>query len=196
MTPEQVVDVLTKCAAYDQRTVGEVDVMAWHEILRRIELGDALDAVRQHFTESSARAMPADIRKLAIGIRDARHGRLRQREGRLAIESAPTVSDRSAQVTALVQAVADALPKPDVYERAKAQARKQRGRPAKAEPKLRNKAKEPKDYEPPQSDDVAKLATHYLTAGHDPREVSERLYVSRRWCERTARRFKPTTEEA
>lgn len=72
MTPEDVVDVLAKCAAFDSRTVGEVDVAAWHEILHRIDRQDALAAVTRHYTESSARAMPADILRHARAARDDR----------------------------------------------------------------------------------------------------------------------------
>jgi hypothetical protein len=59
--PAEVAQVLTKCSAYDLRTVGRADVAAWHEILAVADLVDALDAVTRHYRESSTRAMPADI---------------------------------------------------------------------------------------------------------------------------------------
>lgn len=64
MTPEDVIDVLAKAAAFDQRTVGQADVLAWHEILHRIERDDALDAVAKHYAESRERLMPADVVRL------------------------------------------------------------------------------------------------------------------------------------
>ena len=72
MTPDDVIDVLTKCAAFDQRTIGETDVMAWHEVIGRYDRADALAAVTRHYTESSQRAMPADILRHARAVRDER----------------------------------------------------------------------------------------------------------------------------
>lgn len=72
MTPEDIVDVLTKAAAFDQRTVGEADVLAWHEVLHRLDLADALAAVSRHYTESRERIMPADVVRLVRAIREER----------------------------------------------------------------------------------------------------------------------------
>lgn len=199
MTPADTGKVLMKVAAYDQRTVGAADIAAWHEVIGGLDLGDCLNAVTVHYREQSTRAMPADIRKLALGIRDARQARERQTDRRLAIEAGPTTRDRSPEVTALVQSVIAALPKADVHERALARARKERGRPSpelrQATAKQRKKTKKPKDYEPPVSDEIAALATRYLIDGYAPADVADRLCVSRRWCERTARKFRPATEE-
>lgn len=188
MTPADVIDVLTKCAAYDQRTVGEADVMAWHEILGRVERADALEAVRVHYAETRDRAMPADIRKLAATIRDARQGRERQHERRLAIESGPTVRDRSAEVTALVRSVADALPKPDIHERARTRARQERGRAPTPPAKKERRKQKPRDVDPI-NDEVAAMAVRYLRDGHTPADVAVRFGITRKWCERTARRI-------
>lgn len=191
MTPADTGRVLMKAAAFDQRTVGEADVLAWHEVIGHFELRDCLAAIGEHYRESSSRAMPADIRRLAIRIRDERLARESTEQRRLAIESGPTVRDRSDAVTALVRQVAEALPKPDVYERAKARARAERGRPELLPPRQRKtpKSGKPKDWPDPASDDVAAMATRYLLDGHDPVSVSGRLAVSRRWCERTIRRL-------
>lgn len=72
MTPAEVAKVLAKAAAFDQRTVGEADVMAWHEILNRLEFGDALEAVTRHYTETRERLMPADVIRHARAVRDER----------------------------------------------------------------------------------------------------------------------------
>lgn len=72
MTPADVARVLAKAAAFDQRTVGEADVMAWHEILAGYDLGDALAAVTRHYRESTDRIMPAQLRRLATLVRDER----------------------------------------------------------------------------------------------------------------------------
>lgn len=185
MTPDQVVDVLTKCAAYDQRTVGEGDVMAWWEILGRADLADALEAVRVYYTEQSDRAMPADIRKLALNIRDQRQARERQAERRLAIEAG--TQDRSEDVKALVASVVEALPQADIHQRAVDRARKERGRPERKphkERRKKSKVKLPK----PQSDEVATLARRYIVDGWEPDVVSERFGIDLDWCRKLARR--------
>lgn len=64
MTPGDVIDVLAKAAAFDQRTVGQADILAWHEILHRIDRADALTAVAAHYAESRERLMPADVVRL------------------------------------------------------------------------------------------------------------------------------------
>ena len=72
MTPDQVALVLTKAAAVDSRTIGEADVLAWHEILARVNLADALEAVKRHYSASRERIMPADVLKLSRTVRDER----------------------------------------------------------------------------------------------------------------------------
>lgn len=72
MTPAEVAKLLAKCAAYDQRTVGEADVMAWHEILERVEFDHALEAVKRHYSTQRDRAMPADILRISRVVRDER----------------------------------------------------------------------------------------------------------------------------
>lgn len=126
MTPAETAKVLAKLSAFDQRTIGEADVAAWHEVLSRFELPDCMEAVTMHYRESTQRAMPADIRKLAMGIRDRR----KALEAKQAIEPAP--GKRSAEVEALVREVSEKLPKvempemTDVQARAIARARRER----------------------------------------------------------------------
>lgn len=80
MTPAEVSKVLTKCAAYDQRTIGQADVLAWHEVLADVVLADALDAVRRHYRDEYRRAMPADIRRLSRDAKSERRQRERETE--------------------------------------------------------------------------------------------------------------------
>jgi hypothetical protein len=68
MTPAEVVDVLAKCAAYDQRTVGSVDVMAWFDVIGDLDRDDALAAVTRHYRDTADRIMPAHVRQLARQI--------------------------------------------------------------------------------------------------------------------------------
>lgn len=189
MTPGDTARVLAKAAAFDSRSIGDTDVAVWHEILGHLELQDALAAVTAHYREQTRRAMPADIRQLAIAHRD------RRKEGQhLALPAGPTVRDRSPEVAALVQQVADNLPRPDLHERARARARQERGRPSKqlTQPPPKKSRKPPKDYPPPVDADgreikeVAGQVRRYLRDGHDPADVADRFAVSRKWCRKQA----------
>ena len=76
MTPSQVAVLLGMCAAYDSRTVGESDVVAWHAILDKYHLADAREAVIEHYTRSRDRIMPADV---VAAARKARSDRVMRR---------------------------------------------------------------------------------------------------------------------
>ena len=64
--------LLIKCAAFDQRTIGEADAQAWAEVLDDIRLSDALDAVAGHYVVSRERIMPLDIRVRVKVLREER----------------------------------------------------------------------------------------------------------------------------
>jgi hypothetical protein len=64
--------VLAKAALVDMRTIGEEDVLAWHEIVHRLDFADALDAVPRHYAETRERLMPADLIRHTRSIRDER----------------------------------------------------------------------------------------------------------------------------
>lgn len=64
--------LLGSIAARDQRTVGETDVLAWHEDLGDLPFEDTRAAVSRHFRESTDRIMPAHIRRQVKIIRDER----------------------------------------------------------------------------------------------------------------------------
>lgn len=49
MNRAETVDLLTFCAINDSRTVGETDVIAWHDMLAPIDFGRAIDAARTHY---------------------------------------------------------------------------------------------------------------------------------------------------
>lgn len=73
MTPAETAKVLAKASAYDQRTVGQTDVLAWHEALRDLGYDDAMAAVAKHYAHSTDRIMPAHIRRLVVAARNARY---------------------------------------------------------------------------------------------------------------------------
>jgi hypothetical protein len=69
MTPDETVDLLTVAAAFDQRTVGEGDAMAWHAVLGDLTFADAKQAVLGHYANTRERIMPADVRERVKEIR-------------------------------------------------------------------------------------------------------------------------------
>lgn len=199
MTPIDVSRVLAKAAAFDRRTVGEVEVLAWLEAIGDLDVDDALAAVTAHYRESNDWLTPSHILKLVTEMdrdrrRKIREAREREAEQRAAITRGP-VEDRSAEITAMVRSVAEKFTVPDpIHAKALARARRERGRPDRLPP-LRKRGKKPTDWPKPTSDEVAALATRYLIDGYDPDVISDRLFVSRRWCRNVARRFNNGRDE-
>ncbi|WBP89488.1 zinc finger domain-containing protein [Kitasatospora cathayae] len=62
MTPSQVAELLTMASAFDRRTVGKTDVMAWHLVLRDVDFEQAQTAVAAHYADTRDWIMPSDIR--------------------------------------------------------------------------------------------------------------------------------------
>lgn len=198
--------VLAKIQAFDRRTAGDSEILVWHEAIGDLDAADCLEAVTAHYRDSTDWLTPAHIRRHAATAARRRAGQ--QRQAQLAqlttpdgeplavpagvdaasgAEPAPAVKD-------MIRQVINALPstEPDVHQRARARARRERGRPDPALTQRRDRkdrAKAPKDYPKPAGDEIAKLATRYLLDGHDPADVAERLAVSRKWCQRTIRKF-------
>jgi hypothetical protein len=75
MTKGEVVDLLTAAAMFDRRTVGKADAEAWLAVVGDLPFGDALAAVRAHYTESTDWLMPAHVRQRVKAIRAARLAR-------------------------------------------------------------------------------------------------------------------------
>lgn len=72
MIKSEIALLLAACAARDSRTIGDADVLAWHEDLGDLEYADALQAVSLHYREATERIMPAHIRRQCRIIRDKR----------------------------------------------------------------------------------------------------------------------------
>lgn len=64
MNLEEVAVVLTLIASYDQRTLGDSDVIAWHEALLDLPFDLSRGAVVQHHATSTDRIKPAHITQL------------------------------------------------------------------------------------------------------------------------------------
>lgn len=75
MTIDETVDVLTVAAAYDRRTIGQADAIAWHAAIGDLPFRDARQAVIDHYRESTDWLMPAHVRERVDAVR---FGRLRQ----------------------------------------------------------------------------------------------------------------------
>lgn len=73
MTPSQAADLLTLAAAFDQRTIGTADALAWGAALEHIGYDDARQAVIEHYQRNRERIWPADV---VTGVRRIRTKRL------------------------------------------------------------------------------------------------------------------------
>jgi len=109
--------VLSKAAAYDGRTIGDSDVLAWHEAIGDLDAADSLAAVARFYgVVVDRRLMPGDVRILVSEIE-----REYRRDRRLALAAAATghatdatpLADRSAEIRAFVGQVRDVLPDGD-----------------------------------------------------------------------------------
>jgi hypothetical protein len=72
MTPQETGQVLALCAAYDSRTVGRADILAWHDVIGDVAYADAMQAVKDHHRDHRERITVADIRDRVRAMRLAR----------------------------------------------------------------------------------------------------------------------------
>jgi hypothetical protein len=73
MNRAETAELLAMCAAYDARTIGDTDVLAWAQALADIPATDAQTAIIDHYQRETRRAMPADV---ITGVRRIRRDRL------------------------------------------------------------------------------------------------------------------------
>lgn len=193
MNMAEAARLLSACAAYDRRTIGDVDVMAWHKALGGLEFTDALEGVSQHYTRTKDWIMPSDV---IAEVKIIRAERERQRRSRnLALPSRfEDDAERDSRLARGIEACREAIhcdePEPTTaHERALHRARKMHGRPQQ-QPRRRgpNSDKVPTraEFGPPANEDVAALARQYLADGHSPESVADRLWVSVAWLRRAA----------
>ncbi|MFJ5638566.1 hypothetical protein [Streptomyces sp. NPDC093223] len=69
MTPAETAELLGLCAAFDRRTIGKTDVLAWQTVLADIDAPAAKAAVTAHYSTETRWIMPADIRKTVVAQR-------------------------------------------------------------------------------------------------------------------------------
>lgn len=63
MNLPETANLLTAMAAFDRRTIGEADVIAWQAVLPDAAFEDCLEAVKQHYAEETEWMMPAHVRR-------------------------------------------------------------------------------------------------------------------------------------
>lgn len=152
MNAEEISDVLAKAAAFDQRTVGAADILAWLEVVGDLDRADALEGVARHYRETSNRMMPADLRRHVKAIREERQRRAPHeiRELPSRFEADDIRDQRLREGLAMVLA---ALPQPepgsadDLHQRAARRAKSERGnRPNPAKERRRRSGKLPDLY--------------------------------------------------
>lgn len=61
MEPEVIGDVLAVAAAFDNRTVGAADSMAWYRVIGHLNQHEAEEAIIAHYSETRDRIMPSDV---------------------------------------------------------------------------------------------------------------------------------------
>jgi hypothetical protein len=72
MIESEAAKLLAVLAAYDRRTVGDVDVQVWAEQMRSFRLEDAVTAVHKHYATSSEWLDPNRLRRLVADLRNER----------------------------------------------------------------------------------------------------------------------------
>jgi hypothetical protein len=63
VTPTEIGQLLAYAAAFDKRTVGEADVIAWHDVLSDLHYDRAKDAIRAWYADHDTMIMPANVRR-------------------------------------------------------------------------------------------------------------------------------------
>lgn len=62
MLKSEVAKLLVFSASVEGREATELEVAAWHELLKDVEYADAADVAREHYRGVSRRLWPADVR--------------------------------------------------------------------------------------------------------------------------------------
>lgn len=135
--------LLAAASSVDRRQLDDATVATWHAILGDLDAGDALEALRRHFAQSTDWLMPAHIRDGVRAIRDQRRAREEAQQRRSIAEARngdPGRVQRAIEgMRAVRRAIADAprsiakaeeappTPSDQVRARAIARARAERG---------------------------------------------------------------------
>lgn len=200
MNFEETHALLTFAATIDNRKFDDATVISWQVVLDQVDGQDAMRAAVAHFRDNTAYLTPAHIQAGAQVFAEEREREIlrEQVQHRLAkldggdaphLRLVTSGGDRAPEVLALIRSVTDSLPQMDNHARAVARAQQERGRAEKPPVRERKRHTKPMKYPPPADDAVAALATRYLVDGYAAADVSERLGISRKWCDKTAAKF-------
>lgn len=114
MNLEETGALLAKAAGYDNRTIGQGNVLAWHEALSDLRIDDCLQAIALHHRSSAEYLMPVHVRRLAQEVRRERQERELEAERRQELtayaETAGPLTDRSQEIQDFVRDVREVLP--------------------------------------------------------------------------------------
>jgi hypothetical protein len=148
--------LLSAMSAYDRRTIGDGDVIAWQAVLPDASFEDCLTAVKDYYAEQTEWMMPAHVRRLVRDIERARqvskwapgqHGVLREQAyPEITSGARLTMADLSPDVVDLLAQLRAALPEGSreaLAPRTVAWEREQRGQ-------QRQRAAEPNPHYKPQ----------------------------------------------
>jgi hypothetical protein len=69
MTLDETIDLLTVAAAFDRRTIGEADAMAWQAAIGDLDFSDSRAAIVAHYQDARDWVMPSDVRKRVKALR-------------------------------------------------------------------------------------------------------------------------------
>lgn len=69
MNRTECAQLLTVVASFDRRTLGEADVITWHETIGDLSFDECRNAVVKHYAEQTEWVMPAHVRRLALVTR-------------------------------------------------------------------------------------------------------------------------------
>lgn len=121
MDEGQVARVLAKMAAFDRRTLGPSDVLAWHEVIGDLGFDDAMRAVNKHYSESDEWLQPATLRRLvAAAVRRRQRGRwapgaygVTPEEAKALEQPRAGTTDRSEDIRQMIAQLRTMLPEGD-----------------------------------------------------------------------------------
>jgi hypothetical protein len=66
MTPADAARLLALVQAFDHRTVGETDAIAWADALNDLDAEDCAEAIRDHYRHRADWLMPAHVRGYVV----------------------------------------------------------------------------------------------------------------------------------
>jgi hypothetical protein len=80
MNRAEVTQLLAVMQTYDQRTVGETDVIGWHGAIGDLRFDESRHAVVEHYKSQTDRIMPAHVIALVMAARRQEAGEERAHE--------------------------------------------------------------------------------------------------------------------